>query len=147
MSNKFAQGVYTVMNPAKYVGSSAPKFRSSWENNFFRFLDTHPGILQWASESVRIPYRHPLTGRPATYIPDLLIQYVDKGNSVKVELIEIKPSSQTSLQEAKSKHDKLHAVVNQAKWAAAHAWCKSQGITFRVVTEREIFGGKYKRGR
>lgn len=147
MSSKFAQGVYTVMNPAKYVGSSAPKYRSSWENTFFRFLDTHPSVLQWASESVRIPYQNPITGKVSSYIPDLLIQYVDKGNRVKVELVEIKPSTQTSLHEAKSKHDKLHAIINEAKWRAAYAWCHSQGITFRVVTERELFGGKYKRGR
>jgi len=25
------------------------------------------------------------------------------------------------------------------KWQAAQAWCKTQGITFRVVTENDIF--------
>lgn len=144
---KFAQGVYRVINPKKYVGSSPPQYRSSWENTFFRFLDTHPGILQWASESIRIPYRHPITGKLANYIPDLLIQYVDKNNSVKVELVEIKPAAQTSLTEARSKHDKIHAIINAAKWEAASRFCRAQGMIFRVVTERELFGGKYKRGR
>ena len=35
--------------------------------------------------------------------------------------------------------DKVSLVVNEAKWQAARAWCKKQGLGFRVITEREIF--------
>lgn len=141
---RYDSGVFQPTNPQKYIGNAAPRFRSSWESTFFHFLDTHPSIIQWASESIRIPYRHPLTGKITTYVPDLLIMYADKNGKTRVELIEIKPSSQTSLQEARSQHDKLHAVINQAKWQAAIAWTKAQGIVFRIVTEHELFGGKYR---
>jgi len=60
--SRFAQGVYTVINREKYVGNGLPRFRSSWEFNFMSFLDTNTNVLQWVSESIRIPYRHPLTG-------------------------------------------------------------------------------------
>jgi hypothetical protein len=58
-------------------------------------------VLQWASESVAIPYRHPLTGKMTQYIPDFLITYRTSNNTVKAELIEIKPKKQFSLDMSK----------------------------------------------
>lgn len=135
---KYRQGLFTPKNPEKYVGKSEPRFRSSWELAVFRMCDQHPGILKWGSETHRIPYKHPLTGKSTTYIPDLLIVYVDRNGNQHAEMVEIKPSSQT-LGEAKSKQDMAAAVVNDAKWKAARAWCKSYGLGFRVITEKEIF--------
>ena len=94
---KFAQGTYTVTNASKYVGGKAPYFRSSWELAFMRLCDSHPNILKWASENIKIPYRHPLTGNFSNYVPDFMIQYIDKNGKEHVELIEIKPSNQTTL--------------------------------------------------
>lgn len=139
MSNRFAQGTYQPKNPQKYVGNSLPKYRSSWESHFFRQLDEHPAVLQWGSEVVRIPYRHPLTGKIHTYIPDILMMYVDASYKKHVEIIEIKPNSQTSLTEARSQHDKIHAIINEAKWTAAREYCRKQGIVFRVVSEKDLF--------
>jgi hypothetical protein len=136
---KFAKGVFQPRNPEKYIGEQPPIFRSSWENAFFRFLDEHPGVSQWASESVRIPYRHPVTGKIAGYYPDILMKYVDANYKQHVELIEIKPNSQTSLKEARSNYDKLQAIVNEAKWEAARAFCRANGIVFRVVSEKDLF--------
>ena len=65
--------------------------------------------------------------------------YENKHHKTSAEIIEVKPKSQTSLQEAKSKHDKLHAIVNQVKFAAAMAYCKQNGFVFRVVSEDSIF--------
>jgi hypothetical protein len=96
---RFSQGVYQVLNSSKYVGNGAPRWRSSWEHVFMRFCDENDNILQWASECVRIPYRHPLTGKMTNYVPDFLITYRTQKNTVKAELIEIKPSSQSMLRE------------------------------------------------
>ena len=137
--SRYAQGIFRPKNMHKYVGKGFPRYRSSWEAHFFRFLDEHQNVLQWASEALRIPYRHPITGKMTTYVPDILMQYVDQKNMMHVDLIEIKPSSQTSLQEASSNADKLHAIVNGAKWEAARAYCKAQGIVFRVVSEKDLF--------
>lgn len=136
---KWAQGIYTVKNPQKYVGKGVPKYRSSWEMMFFNFCDNNPAVLQWASESIHIPYRNPLTGRQTIYVPDVFMLYQNKGGQQIAELIEIKPSAQTNIHEARNIRDKAHAVVNQAKWAAATAYCKRIGIKFRVITESELF--------
>lgn len=103
------------------------------------FFDTSKGVLTWASESIAIPYRNPLTGKISQYIPDFFVNYVDKNGKQFAEVIEVKPSSQTSLTEARSKHDQLHAVVNMAKWNSAKLWCKQQGFGFRVISEKDIF--------
>ena len=142
---KFAQGRYTIKNPEKYVGTRTPVARSSWETVFMRMLDEHPGVAQWASESIKIPYRNPLTGKPTRYIPDFLIQYRNKNNQVVTELIEIKPKKQSILESKASNRDKMVVAVNYAKWDAAQKWCKRNGLTFRVVTEEDIFHQGKKR--
>lgn len=146
---KFQQGVFEPKNPDKYIGKGLPRFRSSWELAVFRMFDQHPAVLGWGSETHRIPYKNPLTGKATSYVPDLLVVYNDKDGRKHAEMVEIKPKSQI-LGEAKSQKDKAAAVVNHAKWTAARAWCKQQGIGFRVITETEIFNkpkGSNKRKR
>ena len=136
---KYANGFYQVLNPGKYVGKKTPHYRSGWEHTFMRFCDNNPSILQWASESIHINYKNPFTNKATIYVPDFFIVYVDKSGAKRAELIEIKPSTQSTLESAKSVKDQAAAVLNMYKWQAAQAWCKSQGITFRVVTENDIF--------
>jgi hypothetical protein len=142
---KYAQNTYRVENPEKYVGTTAPFYRSSWELAFMRMCDQHPNILKWANENVKIPYMNPVTGKWANYVPDFMIQYMDRNGTTHVELIEIKPSSQTTMENAKNAHDKLATVVNSAKWTAAQEWCARKGIRFKVINEDQIFHTKKKR--
>ena len=140
MASKFAQGKFTMTHPEKYVGLKVPTYRSSWEWSFMRFCDTNESVQKWASEAVRIPYRDPLTGKSTVYVPDFFIQYVDKTNKIIVELIEIKPASQTILERVgKNKYNQAQFVKNQAKWSAANIWCKQQGIKFRILNENDLF--------
>jgi hypothetical protein len=140
MASKFARGKYAMINPAKYVGTKVPTYRSSWEHTFMRFCDTNPSILKWASEAVQIPYRDPLTGRQTVYVPDFFIQYIDKKNRILSEIVEIKPASQTILERVgKNKYNQAQYVKNQAKWKAANMWCKQQGLVFRILNENDIF--------
>lgn len=143
---KFAQGRFEMKNPAKYVGKKTPLARSSWEFVFMRMLDEHPGIQSWASESIQIPYRDPLTGKNTIYVPDFFIVYIDKEQTKHAELVEIKPQSQT-LREAvgKSLYNQEQYIRNLAKWEAANAWCKQQGVRFRVINENDIFHTGSKR--
>jgi hypothetical protein len=137
---KFARGKYVIKNPEKYVGTKTPTYRSSWEWSFMNFCDTNPHIMKWASEAVQIPYRDPLTGRQTVYVPDFFIQYLDKKGRMLVELIEIKPASQTILERVgKNKYNQQQFVKNQAKWSAANLWCRQQGIKFRILNENDIF--------
>ena len=140
----FRNGVYQVKNPEKYVGNGKPRYRSGWELTFMMFLDSNQNVLQWASEPVRIPYRHPLTGKMTMYVPDFIVTYRSAGNSTKAELVEIKPKSQ-SIVEAKMKaSEKATVAINYAKWDAATKWARQNGLTFRVITEDQIYqqGGK-----
>ena len=66
--------------------------------------------------------------------------YADAKGTQHVELIEVKPDNQTVKENlGRSKHNQAHWVINQAKWEAARAWCKQKKITFRVITEKDIF--------
>lgn len=135
---KFQNGQYTPKNPQKYIGKGLPRYRSGWELAVFRMCDNHPAILGWGSETHRIPYKNPLTGKNTVYVPDLLMIYKDAKGQNHAEMVEIKPSKQT-LGEAKTQADQAAAIVNQAKWESARAWCKAKGLGFRVITEHEIF--------
>lgn len=137
--SKFAQGIYKVTNPIKYAGNRPPRYRSGWEHAFMRFCDTNDNIIQWASEAITIPYRHPLTGKQTTYVPDFFIQYRTKNNKTCAEVIEIKPKKQSILESKASARDRAVIAVNYAKWDAATKWCKRQGLVFRVITEDDIF--------
>lgn len=144
--SRFASGKYTILNLGKYVGKKNPTYRSSWELQFMRFCDTHPSIQKWASEAIAIPYRCPITGRQTIYVPDFFIQYIDKNSQVHTELIEIKPQNQTLREKVgRNKNNQIQYARNIAKWRAAQAWCKQQGIKFRVVNEQDIFHNGQKR--
>jgi TnsA endonuclease N terminal len=140
----FRQGPYTVKNVAKYVGNGTPKYRSGWELTFMMFLDSNDNVLQWASESIRIPYRNPLTGKQSIYVPDFLVTYRGRNNTTIAELIEIKPKKQSLLESKASDRDRAIVAVNYAKWHSATLWCKKNGLTFRVINEDQIYhqGGK-----
>lgn len=137
--SKFAQGIYVPKNAAKYVGTGNPRYRSGWEHAFMRFCDNNDNILQWASESISIPYRNPITGKQSIYVPDFLITYRNRSNQVIAELIEIKPKKQSLIESKASARDRAIVAVNYAKWDQATKWCRRNGLTFRVVTEDDIF--------
>jgi hypothetical protein len=135
----YRQGAYTVKNTAKYVGRGTPRYRSGWELTFMMFLDSNENVLQWASESISIPYRNPLTGKQSMYVPDFLVTYRGPNNTTKAELIEIKPKKQSVIESKMSSRDRAVVAVNYAKWGAAQKWCARQGLTFRVITENDMF--------
>jgi hypothetical protein len=142
-----ARGRYTVKNQEKYAGTKSPIYRSSWEQVFMTFCDNNPGVISWASEAIRIPYRNPLTGKRSTYVPDFFVQYQDKNGNKRSEVVEIKPSNQSTMEGAgKSKNRQMAVVQNMAKWEAATAWCKQKGLKFRVVTENDLFHQGKRRG-
>lgn len=137
---KFAQGTYKVINPEKYVGLKAPRYRSSWEWHAMKFFDTNPHVHQWASESIQIPYRNPITGKQTIYVPDFLVTYMHpKTKTLVGEIIEIKPRGQSVIEGKMSENARKVVAVNYAKWDAATKWAKRNGLTFRVVTEDNIF--------
>ena len=140
MAMKFAKGKYNLKNPEKYIGLKTPTYRSGWEHAFMRLCDEHPNVGKWASESIKIPYRHPFTGKITNYVPDFFVVYIDKNGKKHAELIEVKPAAQTTMEKAgKSRSKQMQVVINNAKWEAANAYAKQNRIMFRVVSEEQLF--------
>jgi len=139
--SKYANGVYQLLNPAKYVGKGAPHYRSSWEHTVMRMLDNNPSILQWASEAIHVNYRNPFTNRNTIYVPDFFVTYVDANSKQHAEIWEIKPTKETTLEAAgNSKRAQAAAILNMCKWQACQAYCKANGLVFKILTEKELFG-------
>lgn len=142
----YRQGLFEVRNVGKYVGKGKPRYRSGWELTFMLFLDSNDNVLQWASEPVRIPYRHPLTGKSTMYVPDFIVTYRGPSNTMRAELIEIKPKKQSLVESKMKANERAIIAVNYAKWDAATKWAKANGLLFRVINEDQIYhqGNKKK---
>ena len=136
----WAQGFFEPKHPEKYIGKHKPKYRSGWELTFMQFCDNNKNIIRWASEALVIPYRHPLTGKMANYIPDFFVVYNDRTGRKHAEVWEVKPANQAIRERVgRSKARQAAYIKNQAKWSAANAWCRQQGLKFRVLSESDIF--------
>jgi TnsA endonuclease N terminal len=135
----YAQGIFVPTNPKKYIGKHDPKYRSGWEFTFMQFCDRNKNIIQWSSESIVIPYIHPLTGKRTNYIPDFLVVYENKHGQQKAEIVEIKPKKQSLIESRMTAQNRAVVAVNHAKWASAMAFCRQNGLTFRVITEDDLF--------
>lgn len=139
-------------HPEKYKGTRPITMRSGWEIQYAQWLDKHPSVLEWNSESIIIPYISPLDGKPHRYFVDFWM----KANTVtgtKEYLIEVKPSAEVMLAESpcppkrltKSSIAKIQtAMKNASKWKYARLWCeeerkKGRDIQFVIITERDGF--------
>jgi hypothetical protein len=137
---KYAQGQFQIQNPEKYVGKGLPKYRSSWEFAVMSMCDNNPSIVQWASEALHVNYRNPFTGKNTIYVPDFFVMFQDANGATHGELWEIKPSKETSLEEAgRSPRAQAAAILNMAKWEAARAYCRAQNLNFRIITEHDLW--------
>lgn len=136
---RYLQGEFKPTNPDKYIGTYPIYMRSSWEFALARMLDSHPSVINWASESIKIPYINPFTNKHSIYIPDFLIIYDDANGKRHAEIIEVKPLRESSLSEAKSIKDKAAVALNAYKWQAAHEWAHNHNMSFRVISENSLF--------
>lgn len=143
-SNKYSQDIFIPKNPQKYIGNHTPFYRSSWEKKVMYWMDEHPNIIAWSSESIAIQYFNPEKLKMTVYFPDFFMTYEDQLGNQFSEVIEVKPKDQTVLKQGlKGKaHHKQNTIlqVNYAKWHAAQEWCNMRNFKFRVITENDIFG-------
>jgi hypothetical protein len=147
--NNTAKDYFAPKNPEKYKGKLPIIYRSSWELAAMRFYDEHPYVLAWQSETVQIRYMHPIKKTPSVYIPDFIVMYENGKGKIFREMVEIKPLKETpGYQKISEKTGRplkvnittqMQQAINQAKWAAATAYCRAHGLTFRVVTEQTLF--------
>lgn len=142
------QGKYDVKNANKYKGTLPIFYRSSWEHRVFYFLDHNPAILEWASETIVIPYKSQLDNKMHRYFVDVNFIVNDRHGDQKRYLIEIKPFDQTippptpTKKTPKAMQRYNQAVItfqkNQDKWTYAKAWAKQNGYIFDIWTEKTL---------
>ena len=85
------KGKFKPHNPGKYVGNSLNiVYRSLWELRFMRYLDSHPNVVQWASEEITIPYYSPVdkkihreTNTPSKILTNIIPTLIKKKNSME----------------------------------------------------------------
>jgi hypothetical protein len=141
------RGKFKPKNPEKYLGESANiVYRSRIELRYMQYFDTHPDIVQWASEEITIPYIKPTTGRVHRYFPDFVIRKRNADQTLSTIMVEIKHTSELKdprppkdgrgsrrfLNEAATR------VINDAKWNAARAFCAERNWQFVVLSEKEL---------
>jgi len=150
--NNYKQGWYIPENPNKYMGNGAVKYRSSYEQRLFYYLDNEDNVLAWGSESIAIPYIFELDNSQHRYYPDVIATIRTKDGTIKRLVIEVKPYKQT-LPPARSKkissknthrfdEDMTMFIKNKNKWDAADLYCKKNNLEFVIMTEIDIYNLK-----
>ena len=105
-----------------------------------QLLDLHPAVVAFASEETVVPYRNPATGRVHRYFVDFWVKY----KSGEERLLEVKPLAQTRRPDRpkritrKYKEQVVTYAINERKWEAARAFAAARGMTFQLITEREL---------
>jgi hypothetical protein len=138
-------GLFKPKNPSKYKGDPTNIiYRSLWECRFMSYLDTHPDVIQWASEEFSIPYLSPIDGRIHRYFPDFWIKKKGRDGKIEVVVVEIKPKIQTAPPKVQTKITKryLNEVktwgINSSKWKYAKKFCEDRDWKFEILTENEL---------
>ena len=138
-------GLYKPLNPKKYRGNpSRIVYRSLWEKKYMKYCDTTPGILEWGSEEIIIPYISPIDKRPHRYYPDFYIKVREKSGKISKYIIEIKPKKQTKPPYDKDKRTAAYRraaltfAKNRAKWDAAQDFCEDRQMKFLILTEDHL---------
>tara|TARA_B000000557_G_scaffold228076_1_gene199403 strand:+ start:504 stop:929 length:426 start_codon:yes stop_codon:yes gene_type:complete len=137
---KYAKGKFRPKVPSKYVGDTSNiVYRSSWEYKFMKWCDHNSHVQEWGSEEIFIPYTSPVDGKKHRYFPDFYVKV--NGNKY---IVEVKPYRQTLEPKTQKKVTKTYVnevftyAVNKAKWTAAEKFCKSTGLEFMIITEKEL---------
>jgi len=139
------KGYFKPKNPSKYLGDpTGIIYRSLWELKFMQYLDSHPNIVNWASEEFCIPYISPIDNKIHRYFPDFYVKKMTKEGNLETMVVEIKPKSQSVAPEPKNTRTRKYIRevmtwgVNSAKWKAAEEYCKDRKWKFVVLTEKEL---------
>jgi len=137
---------YIPENPTKYIGGSKDIIcRSLWERKFCKYLDNNKNVIRWAFESIKIPYVSPVDNALHNYIPDFIVETKNKDGTISTSIVEIKPKKQTVQPEKGRKtkrtliNESITYAINQAKWESAKKFCQKNNISFKLLTEEDLF--------
>ena len=143
--SRYQQRKFRPVNYRKYKGDVNNIFsRSSWELRYMKWLDMREDVIEWSSEEVIIPYKHPLDGRVHRYIPDFKVKFRNKEGQIETWIVEIKPEYQTKEPAKQKRATKRYLnevatyAINHYKWKYAEEWCKDRKYRFVVLTEKHL---------
>jgi hypothetical protein len=132
---KTYSGSWKPKNIAKYRGNvDNIKYRSLWERNAFRYMDTASWVKWWNSEETVIGYICATDNKAHRYYVDLTI----RTTSGRTLLVEIKPHAQTLPPKKKKLNEALTYMKNTSKWKYAQKFCDDRGYEFQIWTEHEL---------
>jgi TnsA endonuclease N terminal len=139
------KGIFKPKNPSKYKGNPTNIiYRSLWECKFMGYLDTHPDVIEWASEEFAIPYLSPIDNRVHRYFPDFWVKKRNRDGTIETVVVEIKPKAQTQPPKTKSRVTKKYLEevktwgINSSKWKYAQKFCEERHWKFQILTENEL---------
>lgn len=136
-------------NPSRYIGTRPIQMRSAWEIKFVtKFLDIHPSVISWGSESKVIRYFNPIKKRYARYFIDFNFTVKTSDGKIREYWAEIKPYKETIKPEIPKRKTKNYIyqvntyIVNTAKWETTKALISEQqkmgkDIHFITITEKD----------
>lgn len=160
----WVHGEYIVQNIEKYLGTGNPIklqnpcFRSSWEKRCCYFLDTNINVTRWGYEIIHVPYIG-IDGKTHKYITDFYLEIIDRNGELKRSIWEVKPAKDgpswmngkwcfdNKPKKPKTNHKKalknyMYAmkqyVTNTKKWTSVINYCKANGMTFKIITEKTV---------
>jgi len=143
------QGVFVPEHPDKCINKTEINFRSAWEKRFLFWLDTNPSVIKYGYEVITIPYRYDVDGKIHRYMVDFYAEIMTKDKKLERYLIEVKPKRQgqkptmPKRKSAKSIKNYLYEarsyIKNKNKWESAQAFCKQNGMTFKILNEDNLF--------
>lgn len=138
-NSRYKQGYFDRYNPAKYRGKRPIVYRSSYELAFMRKMEINNAVEWWSSETVVIPYLMKVR-KNGKWVQERHNYYMDftvhlrTGETI---LCEVKPSSFVPLNESQILRNPEN-YKNACKWKAAIAYCKANGLQFRIITEKHL---------
>ena len=138
--------IFTPKFPQKYTGQYPIIAKSSWERTFAQWCDVNESVIQWASETIVIPYFDTVKNKNRRYYPDFMMEILKTDGKKETWVVEIKPYKET-IQPVKGKKKSERTLLYEAitwrnnvdKWDAAQLFCKKRGYGFKILTERDLF--------
>ena len=120
------------------------KYKSSLELKAIKYADFNKHVVKFALEPFAIQYIKPTDGKPHRYYVDMFLEFTSGDKFI----VEIKSKGETQLPKPPTKPNEKSIrryqealttyTINQAKWAAATEFAKSNKIRFIILTEDEL---------
>jgi hypothetical protein len=139
------KGLFKPKNPKKYKGDPTNIiYRSSWEKQCMLYFDRTDEVLEWQSEEMFVPYKHPISGKIHRYYPDFLIKVSNKDKKIDTIMVEVKPFKETKEPKIQTRKTRRYInevktyAINTYKWKYAREYCADRRWKFIIITEKEL---------